>query len=147
MSHSFLNEGSRPFYTHFTCEHEAIDGAIHELQRDLNDANKKLPTSQIAGRLIQLREMMSRHFLEEEEGCFDEICARQPHMCTETKQLEQTHKMLLEIVDELISDVDEANSGSVWLTRFNRFEHTMMAHEKEERTLVRRGLMLPEEDA
>lgn len=147
MSDSFLNEGSRPFYAHFTCEHEAMDGAIHDLQNDLNDANKHLPTPQIARRLIQLREMMSRHFLEEEEGCFDEICARQPHMCPETKQLEQTHKMLLEVLDELIADVDEAYSGTAWRTRFNRFEHTVMSHEKDERTLVRRGLMLPEDDA
>ncbi len=147
MSDSYLNEGSRPFYDHFTCEHEAVDSAIHNLQRDLNDSSKKLPTPQIARRLIQLREMMSRHFLEEEEGCFDEICARQPHMCAETKQLEQAHRMLLEVLDELILDVDEANTGTAWRTRFNRFEHTVMAHEKDERTLVRRGLMLSEDDA
>lgn len=147
MSDSYLNEGSRPFYSHFTCEHEAVDSAIHELQNDLNDRDNPLPTSQIARRLIQLRELMSRHFLEEEEGCFDEICARQPHMCTETKQLEQAHRMLLEVLDELILDVDNANVGTAWQTRFDRFEKTVMSHEKDERTLVRRGLMISEDDA
>lgn len=144
---SYINEGTRPFYVHFTMEHEAVDCAIHDLQRALNDPAKHLTAQQMGQRLIQLRAKMSEHFREEEEGCFDEICSRQPHLCSETNELEKKHRMLLGMLDELILDVDEAHSSDHWRTRFNRFEHEVMAHEQEERKLVRRGLMLPEDDA
>lgn len=144
---NYLNEGTRPFYVHFKEEHEAVDDAIHDVQSALNDPAQPLTSQQIGQRLIQLRAKMSEHFREEEEGCFDEICARQPHMSTEAIELEKHHRMLLSMLDELILDVDESHSSDHWRNRFNRFERDVMSHEEEERALVRRGLMLPEEDA
>ena len=144
---SYMNEGNRSFYCHFTGEQQRIDHEVHDLQREVHEAHGLAPPAQMTDRLTRLREMMATHFLEEEEGCLDEIVAQRPFLARETKHLEQEHRQLLEELDALIEMVPHRETGESWKTRFDQFQTTLMRHERAERELVRRGLQLSEEDA
>ena len=144
---SYMNEGNRSFYCHFKGEHQRIDHEVHDVQRDIHHAPDRTLPPQMTDRLTRLREMMATHFLEEEEGCLDEIVAQHPFLASETKQMEQEHRQLLEELDALIEMVLHRQADETWKRRFDQFQDTLMQHERAERELVCRGLQLSEEDA
>lgn len=146
-SDSYLTGGNRPFYLHFTFEHEGLDCAVHDLQRSLQDPKKPIAKTQLSKRLSQLRDLMTKHFHEEEEGCFDEICAQHPHMCPATRQMELSHRLLLTQLDKLVRDLEANSVTEDWQDDFDAFADEMNKHHKEERAFVRRGLHLADEDA
>ncbi|QDU78067.1 hypothetical protein Pan97_51470 [Bremerella volcania] len=144
-SDSYLTGGNRPFYLHFEFEHEGLDCAVHDLQRCLHDTKKSIAKAQLSRRLTQLRDLMTKHFHEEEEGCFDEICAQHPHMCPATRQMELSHKLLLSQLDGLARDLEVHSVTEDWKEEFDAFAVEMNKHKEEEQAFVRRGLDLPEE--
>ncbi|MHC2069125.1 hemerythrin domain-containing protein [Bremerella sp. T1] len=143
---SYLTGGNRPFYLHFTFEHEGLACAIHDLQRSLQDTSKSITTTELSRRLSQLRQLMTKHFQEEEGGCFDEICAQHPHMCSATRQMETAHRMLLAYIDRLTRELDGSGVTAQWKVHFHDFAAEMKKHEQEELAFVRRGLHLMDED-
>lgn len=145
-SDSYLTGGNRPFYLHFTFEHEGLDCAVHDLQRCLRDPNKTIVKSQLSMRLSQLRDLMMKHFHEEEEGCFDEICAQHPHMCPATRQMERAHRLLLSQLDALVRDLDHTSVTEEWIEGFDAFADEMNKHKEIEQAFVRRGLQLSDEE-
>jgi len=144
-SDSYLTGGNRPFYLHFTFEHEGLDCAVHDLQRSLKDPKKPVAKTHLSSRLMQLRDLMTRHFHEEEEGCFDEICAQHPYMSSATRQMELSHRLLLSQLDQLARDLETHTVSKDWKARFDAFAEEMNKHHEEEQAFVRRGLQLPEE--
>lgn len=146
-SDSYLTGGNRPFYLHYEFEHEGLDCAVHDLQRCLQDPKKPIAKDQLTRRLSQLRSLMTKHFREEEEGCFDEICAQHPHMCPATRQMEQTHQMLLSQLDALVRELEAHLVTKDWVEGFDAFADEMNKHKEEEQAFVRRGLYLPDDEA
>ncbi|WDI44697.1 hemerythrin domain-containing protein [Bremerella sp. P1] len=144
-SDSYLTGGNRPFYVHFTFEHEGLECAVHDLQRCLRDPKKKIVKEQLSMRLTQLRDLMTKHFHEEEEGCFDEICAQHPHMCPATHKMEMTHRLLLSQLDNLVRDLEAELVSEDWKDSFDAFADEMEKHKEEEQAFVRRGLLQAEE--
>ncbi|MEW4563642.1 hemerythrin domain-containing protein [Bremerella sp. JC770] len=144
-SDSYLTGGNRPFYLHFTFEHEGLDCAVHDLQRSLKDPKKPVAKAHLSSRLTQLRDLMIRHFHEEEEGCFDEICAQHPHMCTATRQMELSHRLLLSQLDQLARDLETHTVSKAWKARFDAFAEEINKHHKEEQAFVRQGLQLTDD--
>lgn len=142
---TYLTGGNKSFYVHFAFEHEGLDCAIHDLQSSLRGPKKGLTTPQLASRLTQLRDLMTRHFREEEEGCFDEICAQHPHMCPATRQMEATHRKLMKQIDLLAQHLPAGKVTEDWKNQFEDFANAMQEHEDEEKAFVRRGLQLGEE--
>jgi len=145
-SDSYLTGGNRPFYLHFKFEHEGLDCAVHDLQRCLRDPRKPIAKAQLQARLTQLRDLLTRHFHEEEEGCFDEICAQHPHMCGATRRMEHSHRLLLNQLDKLARDLEAHRLTEEWKEKFDTFANEMTKHKKEEQAFVRRGLYLNDED-
>ncbi len=145
-SNSYLTGGNRPFYLHFEFEHEGLDNAVHDLQRRLEDVDRPVPKDQLSKRLTQLRDLLTKHFREEEEGCFDEICAQHPHMCPATRQMEHAHRLLLSQLDKLARDLKAGSVTEDWLEGFTAFAHEMNKHKEEEQAFVRRGLQLPDDE-
>ena len=145
-SNSYLTGGNRPFYLHFEFEHEGLDNAVHDIQRRLEDVDRPVPKDQLSKRLVQLRDLLNKHFREEEEGCFDEICAQHPHMCPATRQMEQAHRLLLSQLDKLAGDLEAGSVTEDWLEGFTAFANEMNKHKKEEQAFVRRGLQLPDDE-
>ncbi|MBA2114781.1 hemerythrin domain-containing protein [Bremerella alba] len=146
-SDSYLTGGNQPFYLHFTFEHEGLDCATHDLQRSLRDSQKPISKAELSKRLTQFRDLMAKHFHEEEEGCFDEICAQHPHMCPATRQMELSHRLLLTQLDKLSRDLESHSLTDEWKDQFDAFAADLNKHKKEELAFVRRGLQLAEEDA
>ncbi|GAA4431866.1 hemerythrin domain-containing protein [Bremerella cremea] len=142
---TYLTGGNKSFYLHFAFEHEGLDCAIHDLQRSLRGPTKGLTTPQLSLRLVQLHELMTKHFREEEEGCFDEICAQHPHMCPATRKMETTHRNLMQQIDSLIDTLEADKISENWKEQFDKFVTAMKEHEEEEKAFVRRGLELSEE--
>lgn len=147
MSDSYLTGGNKSFYIHFTFEHEGLDCAVHDLQSALRDSELELTAGQLKQRLTQLRHLMTKHFEEEEEGCFDEICAQHPHLCADTRGMEGTHRQLLKAFDKLVKTLDTNQVSENWKKQFDKFAADMKAHEEEEQAFVRRGLQIGDEDS
>ncbi|MFN3149366.1 hemerythrin domain-containing protein [Bremerella sp.] len=144
-SDSYLTGGNRPFYLHYEFEHEGLDCAVHDLQRCLRDPKKLVAKSQLLMRLTQLRSLMAKHFHDEEEGCFDEICAQHPHMCPATRQMERTHQLLLARLDTLARKLETHSVTEDWKDGFDAFADEMNKHKEEEQAFVRRGLYLSDD--
>lgn len=144
---SYLTGGNRPFYLHFAFEHEGLDCAVHDLQDSLHNTEKPVTAEQVDQRLVQLRDLMTKHFHEEEEGCFDEICAQHPHMCRATRKMEGVHRKLMEQLDQLSTELHRRKSVTKsWKNDFDAFADAMKRHEDQEKDFVRRGLDLGDED-
>jgi len=139
---SYLNEGSRSFYVHFRHEHKRIGEEIQGLRAEVHDPQFQVNSPKFVERLAALRDQVDRHFLEEEEGCFDEIVSRSPALASQARRLEDTHGKLLEQLDALIEDVRRNPRLDRIAAQFEAFGQAMADHEVEESALVRQGLQL-----
>lgn len=141
---SYLNLGNHPFYVHFIKEHQRIDGTLRNVRNQMHQ--QPFHPRQLAQHMNFLRETILQHFHEEEEGCFDELVAQSPYLASEARQIEQQHQSLMIRLDELIELVTEEVDSVAWVTQFDQFQEDLAHHETRERDLVRRGLLLTEED-
>ncbi|MGY8770219.1 MAG: hypothetical protein ACKVH8_17520 [Pirellulales bacterium] len=148
-TNNFAFSGSSGFLHHLSKEHQAIDHELKIVEGTFQRTDPAHSTSDISklltSRMIRLKEVLSKHFCEEESiGCLEEAVARRPKLSHQATLIGQEHVELMTDLDRLIEAVEmepEDDEKLIELKKtFDRFVEMVKLYESNESLLVRRGL-------
>jgi hypothetical protein len=145
------NDDCRTYVEHLRIEHSHIDQALEQLQHLLAGAadwSKENPAPELLARLIQLREQLTHHFREEEEGgCMEEARSRSPCLSEDVQLLQAEHAGFLATLDGLIAEAEvlakRPDTLQALQQSFHTFLHKLHAHETEENRILLFGFGSP----
>ena len=138
-------DGSRAYVVHLRAEHQRLHdvvrrifGLFHVPDEEPHDSKLRL----VEG-LRSLRDELSRHFSEEEEGgCIEEAICRCPSLSSEGVALEGQHPALLwrlEIILGCVETVAVAHVPSEIERKFAEFAQQLHEHEARKNRLLARA--------
>ncbi len=141
-----LNE-CRPYVEHMRIEHQHIHDALRDVANlfatAIDDQASSDVASRLAKRLVELRDELSRHFAEEDEGgCMEEAVSRCPSLSREVDKVEGQHPFLLARLDDLIKTITaDATAEDVQRQRaaFDVFIALLNQHEEAENRILQIG--------
>lgn len=137
-----------PFYTQARNEHRELHGAVESIRRLLDETNAADVTAaqvnEAAAAIIALRERLSQHFQQEEEGGYlEEAIVRVPTLAPQASQLQKQHGEFLVTADAMLAHArGSAPPTSIWRelkTDYERFAKRLQAHEAAEDALLGRA--------
>ena len=148
------NDDCRTYAEHLRIEHSHIDRSLEELQHLIANSaqwNKENPAPALLARLVQLREQLTHHFREEEEGgCMEEAQSQSPSLIEDVQKLQAEHAGFLKTLDSLIAEAElltkQPSDLQPLQTTFSGFLHQLHAHEAEENRILLFGFGSPAMD-
>jgi iron-sulfur cluster repair protein YtfE (RIC family) len=131
---------------HLLGQHRDLHARLLALRADFapdHDAGHA-PVKAIRDRLLELRDHLREHFVQEEQGGFlEESIARMPRLSVAAREVVAEHPRLLAELDTLVDKLptqdvrddswDEAVHG------FAAFTEHLLAHERNENAVVQQG--------
>jgi len=131
---------------HLLGQHRDLHARLLALRADFapdHDAGHA-PVKAIRDRLLELRDHLREHFVQEEQGGFlEESIARMPRLSVAAREVMAEHPRLLTELDALVKKLpaqdvrddswDEAVYG------FAAFANHLLAHERNENAVVQQG--------
>jgi len=131
---------------HLLGQHRDLHARLLALRADFapeHDAGHA-PVKAIRDRLLELRDHLREHFVQEEQGGFlEESIARMPRLSVAAREVVADHPRLLAELDTLLDKLpaqdvrdaswDEAAHG------FAAFTEHLLAHERNENAVVQQG--------
>ncbi len=107
-------------------------------------STENVPGANIIQLLGGVRQELAHHFAQEEGGgCLEEAVSRCPSLSDEARRIEAEHPRLLEGIDRLIAqaqDADRSVQGRIQVAReFDELCAQLDAHEGAENALLRKG--------
>ncbi len=149
-----VNDDCRTYAEHLRIEHSHIDRSLEELQHLIANTaqwSKENPAPVLRAALVQLREQLTHHFREEEEGgCMEEAQSRSPSLLEDVRTLQAEHAGFLKTLDGLIAEAEllakQASDLQPLQMTFSGFLHQLHAHEAEENRILLFGFGSPAMD-
>lgn len=131
---------------HLLGQHRDLHARLLALRADFAAAHDANPPSAkaVRDRLLELRDHLRDHFVQEEQGGFlEESIARMPRLSVAAREVVAEHPRLLAELDTLVATLptrdlrddswDEAARG------FAAFTDHLLAHERNENAVVQQG--------
>jgi hypothetical protein len=148
------NDDCRTYAEHLRIEHLHIDRSLEQLQHLIANTaqwSKESPAPALLSHLVQLREQLTHHFREEEEGgCMEEAQSRSPCLAEDVQKLQAEHAGFLKTLDSLIAEAELLAKQPADLPRlqtaFSGFLHQLHTHEAEENRILLFGFGSPAMD-
>jgi iron-sulfur cluster repair protein YtfE (RIC family) len=131
---------------HLLCQHRDLHARLLALRADFADqhAATQPPLAAIRDRLLDLRDHLRDHFVQEEKGGFlEESIARMPRLSVAAREVVAEHPRLLAELDTLLESLpmrdirQEAWDAAV--RGFATFTDHLLAHERNENAVVQQG--------
>jgi len=124
------------FVDHLRGEHIRVHRAVSDVEAEITGAVSPRDAPRIKAALVKLRETLSMHFAEEEEGgCLNEAAAFCPRLAPDVEVVEREHTSLLKLVDHLIRRAEVCETED-YVESFRRFAKTLHAHENSENRIL-----------
>lgn len=119
-------------------EHEQIHQALKGIERSLQDDGHAPGNRLLALRLSQLRELLVRHFEQEDEGgCLEQAACCCPRLSAAVDRIAGEHKSLLRQLNELIALTQpEAEDASEFPQKLAAFSQRITAHDAAENMVL-----------
>jgi len=142
----------KTYVEHLRIEHSHIDRSLEELQHLFGEAahekTRILLAEELLAKLLQLREQLTHHFREEEEGgCLEEAQSRSPSLSEDVRELQGQHAGFLQTLDGLIAEaqtlVARPNELEKLRGSFGSFLQQLHTHESEENRILLFGFGSP----
>jgi hypothetical protein len=137
----------RCYVDHLLAEHKRLHRMLRGARNaimPLSAAAGNVPALDIVKLLGEVRHELEQHFAEEEGGgCLEEAVSRCPSLSDEARRIEAEHPRLLESIDRLIAqaqDADGSVEGRIAVARhFDELCAQLDAHEGAENGLLRKA--------
>lgn len=128
-------------------DHQDLETLLLSMVRYVRIASGPSPevVQRLSGDLLQLRELLERHFEREEDGgLFDDLQARLPAKDIVLDALKGEHGDFLDDVDELLGRLEAVSFESFGPIRqdLGRFLDTYQEHERVENELLQKAYNL-----
>lgn len=131
---------------HLLGQHRDLHARLLALRADFAAAPEANPPSAkaVRDRLLELRDHLRDHFVQEEQGGFlEESIARMPRLSVAAREVVAEHPRLLAELDTLLDklparDVRDASWDDAALG-FAAFSDHLLAHERNENAVVQQG--------
>lgn len=131
---------------HLLGQHRDLHARLLALRADFAAAHDANPpsTKAVRDRLLELRDHLRDHFVQEEQGGFlEESIARMPRLSVAAREVVAEHPRLLAELDTLLDklparDVRDASWDDAALG-FAAFSDHLLAHERNENAVVQQG--------
>lgn len=131
---------------HLLGQHRDLHARLLALRADFAAAHDANPPSAkaVRDRLLELRDHLRDHFVQEEQGGFlEESIARMPRLSVAAREVVAEHPRLLAELDTLLDklparDVRDASWDDAALG-FAAFTEHLLAHERNENAVVQQG--------
>lgn len=132
-------DSSQAAYEEILAQHVRLRSLLDDIKQLLFE--QSVAFSEVANRLLQLREMVVDHFqTEENSGCFGEVVNHAPHVSERVAALIGEHEDLIgELRDLEARAVDCPGVNADWEevgARFGEFMARLMQHETLENELL-----------
>lgn len=132
---------------HLIAEHRRLHRMLRVARNaimPLGAATGNVPGADIVKLLGEVREELEHHFAQEEGGgCLEDAVSRCPSLSDEARRIKAEHPQLLESIDRLIAqaqDADRSVQGRIAVAReFDELCAQLDAHEGAENALLRKG--------
>ncbi|MFM8579176.1 MAG: hypothetical protein ACKOCN_10315 [Planctomycetaceae bacterium] len=136
---------------HVLCEHRDLHAALSAVRSLLREPERGDGTAaeRLKGEVIHLREHVSSHFHQEEQGGFmEESAVRLPRLARRVREVLAEHPLLLAELDGFVaesralSDKPLAGRQGTWkrlAARFEAFSRRLLDHERQENAVVQEG--------
>ena len=120
------------YVEHLRSEHKQIHEAVVLVEHELRASDPL----RMRGYLQQLRETLSAHFVEEEQGgCLEEAVCCDPRLSPDVSRIEHEHADILKLLDRLIARSDESQTPD-FHESFRQFAKILHAHEAAEHRIL-----------
>ena len=131
---------------HLLGQHRDLHARLLALRADFAAAHDANPPSAkaVRDRLLELRDHLRDHFVQEEQGGFlEESIARMPRLSVAAREVVAEHPRLLAELDTLVDkmpvrDIRDASWDDAALG-FAAFTDHLLAHERNENAVVQQG--------
>lgn len=137
-----------PYYLQALSEHRELHFAVDRIRRILEECPEIDASGQSIAELTRgiadLRDLLERHFLQEEEGGYlEEAIARSPQAAPQALVLHRQHGDLLGLANGMLAAAIPGESAPiVWMklkADYLRFAKRLNAHEAAEDSLLQRA--------
>jgi len=134
----------RSYVDHLIAEHKRLHRMLRVARNAImppSSATENVPAADIVKLLGDVRGELEHHFAQEEGGgCLEEAVSRCPSLSDEARRIEEEHSRLLESIDRLIAqaqDADKSVQGRIAVAReFDELCAQLDVHEGAENTLL-----------
>ena len=142
------DEECQPYVEHLTRDHRRLHEVLTQTEHALAEAARRQDLAQdgqeIAKQLSDLRDELSRHYAEEDEGgCMEEAQVRCPSIAAEVKRVQAEHPALRLAMDLLVAKAAKlAKTPSDWAELRRDFEEIstkLRYHEAAENRILLYG--------